>query len=298
MNILVTGSSGFIGQKLVKKITALGHEVKGFDKETGGDITNKTQCEKACQGMDAVYHLAAVLDEKSKILEQVNINGTENILEAAAKARCSQFIYLSTVGIHGNYEGIIDEQSPIMPATRYEKSKAEAEKTVNEFREMIPTTIIRSALVFGPNQYWKKIITMVKKGFPIIGGGKQVWQTIYADDLADALAFVLGKEECIDETFVVAEQEKHTLHELYKEIQAATGTTNEIKTMSKCKATILATLLSFSGKKSIISKEHIQRLTRQRDYNTAKINALGWKAKTKMKQAAEKTVKSLQTNPE
>lgn len=290
MNILITGSTGFVGKKLVKQLKKQGHTVKEFDTSLGQDITNKKQCEQACQKTDAVYHLAAILDEQNKLLEEVNVKGTENILEAAAKARCKQFIFLSTVGIHGNYDGTIDEKTPIMPATKYEKSKAKAEKLVHEFQEMVPATIIRAALVLGPNKYWEKIIKMVKKGFPIIQGGKQVWQTIYIDDLADALVFVLGKEECINETFVIAEQEKHTLLELYKTIQETFGMKAEIKTMPLYKAMALATILKILGKKSIISKEHIQRLVRQREYNTSKIESLGWRPKTTMKEAVKKTL--------
>ena len=294
MNILITGSNGFVGQRLAEKLRQNGHTVNGFDRETGEDITSKTDCEKAGQGNDAIYHLAAVLDEENKALEEVNIRGTENILEAAAKARCKQFIFLSTVGVHGNYNGIIDEQSPITPATRYEKSKAEAEKIVHEFQEMVPTTIIRSALVFGPNLYWEKIIKLVLKGFPIIGGGKQIWQTIYIDDLVDALAFVLGKEDCIHETFLVAEQEKHTLADLYRQIQESKGICLKTKEMPAWQASLIATAYKIAGKKSIVNKAHIERLVRQRDYNTAKLNALGWQAKTTMEEAVEKTAQALE----
>jgi nucleoside-diphosphate-sugar epimerase len=293
MNILVTGSQGFVGKRLAKALKAKGHSVKEFDIALGNEILNRGQCMQACKDIKVVYHLAAVLDEESKLLFEVNANGTENILQAAAKQRCSQFIYLSTVGVNAGVKGIIDEKSNFKPVTKYEKSKAKAEQLVLEFQEMLPITIVRSALVLGPNKYWRKITGLVAKGFPVIGGGKQVWQTIFIEDLVSALLFVLAKRSCLGETFVVAEQEKHSLRQLYEEIQNALGMPAETKTVPVWQAKLLAGLYSILGKKSIVSKAHIQRLTRERSYNTKKINSLGWKAKTGMKDAVRKTVQAL-----
>ncbi len=290
MNILVTGSNGFVGKRLVQALEKKGHYVKEFDTAQGNDLLDKRQCMQACKGIETVFHLAAILDEKSKMLEKVNVKGTENILEAAAKARCSRFIFLSTVGINAGVKGIVNEESELKPITPYEKSKAAAENIVVEFQEMIPITIVRSALVFGPNKYWQSIIKLAGKGFPVIGGGKQIWQTIYIDDLVSALVFVLGKKECVGETFVVAEQDKPTLRQLYAEIRKQLGANKKIKTIPKFVAKTAAIV---KGNKGILTTQHIDRLTRQREYNTSKINALGWKAKIEMKEAVGKTLQEL-----
>jgi len=293
MNILVTGSKGFVGQRLAEELRKNSHRAKEFDAKLGSSILDKEQCMQACKGIDVVYHLAAVLDEDGKNLFAVNVQGTENILEAAAKARCRQFIFLSTAGVNAGCKGIVDENSAFKPITKYEKSKAEAEKIAIEAQEIIPITVIRSALVFGPNEYWKKIIPLIKNNFPIIGNGKQVWQTIFVDDLVSALVFALGKEECLGETFLVAEQEKHSLRELYAEMQKQLGIKAEIKSIPAWLAKILAFFYSLSGKKSIVSLAHIGRLARERNYNTSKINKLGWKAKTPMRIAVKETIEAL-----
>ncbi len=289
MNILVTGSNGFVGKRLVQTLKKKGHMVKEFDTAQGNDLLNKKQCIQACKGKDVIFHLAAILDEKSPLLEKVNVKGTENILESAAKARCSRFIFLSTVGVNAGVKEIVNEKSLLNPITPYEKSKAKAESLVVEFQEMIPITIVRSALVFGPNKYWQSIIKLAGKNFPVIGGGKQIWQTIYVDDLVSALAFVLNKKECIGETFVVAEQDKPTLRELYVEIRKGLNTSGKIKTMPVWIAKIVAVL---KGNKGILTTQHINRLTRTREYDTSKINSLGWKAKIGMKEAVGKTIEA------
>ncbi|MBN2066982.1 MAG: NAD(P)-dependent oxidoreductase [Candidatus Diapherotrites archaeon] len=293
MNILVTGSNGFVGKRLVQALNRQGHNVKEFDLSLGNDITDLGQCKQAVKGIDVVYHLAAVLDEESAQLEKANVKGTENILEAAAKQRCRQLIYLSTVGVHGNCKARVDEKASFAPVTNYEKSKAKAEQIAQEFQEMVPITVLRAALALGPNEYWKQIIKLVKKGFPLIGGGKQVWQTIYIDDLVDALLFVLGKEACFGETFIVAEQEQHSLRELYAEIQRQLGMEVKVKTVPVAMAKLGALLYKLKGRKSIIKAEHIDRLARTRNYNTGKLNALGWKAKTEMQEAVKRTVEGL-----
>ncbi|MFA4855981.1 MAG: NAD-dependent epimerase/dehydratase family protein [archaeon] len=290
MRVLVTGSRGFVGRRLVKALEQKGHSVKEFDIELGNDLLDTAQCTQACNGIDAVFHLAAVLDEKSAQLEKVNVWGTENILNAAARQRCSQFIFLSTVGVNAGCKERASEKSPFAPRTQYEKSKAKAEKIVLESQEMLPITIVRSALVLGPNAYWEGIVKLVKKGFPLIGGGKQEWQTIYVDDLVSALLFVLGKKECIGETFIVAEQDRPTLRQLYEEMQKQLGIKRKIKTMPVWLAKLGALL---NGNKGIVSCEHIDRLARKRSYDTSKINALGWKAKTTMEEAVKKTIEEL-----
>lgn len=294
MNILVTGSRGFVGQKLVKELNAKGYKVSEFDLALGQDILSKEQCVNACKEIDFVFHLAAVLDEKSELLYKVNVNGTENILEACSKAKCKQFIYLSTVGVNAGVKGIVNEESSFKPVTQYEKSKAEAEKLVLEFQEMIPITIIRSALVIGPNKYWKQILKYIGKDKPLVGKGKQVWQTIYIDDLVSALTFVLEKKECMGETFIVAEKEKHSLLELFTEARKDLGLNEKSKHVPVWLANLKAKTDSLRGKKSIAIKEHIERLARERNYNTEKIESLGWKAKVGMKEAVYKTLKELE----
>lgn len=293
MKVLVTGSQGFVGKRLAAALKKKGHEVREFDIALGNNLLDKAQCTQACKGMNAVYHLAAVLDEKADTLLEVNIKGTENILEAAARQRCGQFIFLSTAGVNAGVKGKVSEKSRFTPQTRYEKSKAEAEKLVWNSQEMVPITIIRSALVLGPNRYWEQIVNLVRKGFPIVGNGKQAWQTVFVDDLVDALVFVLGKRECLGETILVAEKERHSLLDLYSAIQYELGINAKIRTMPKWLAKLMALLLRLRGKKSIVTWAHIDRLARERLYDTRKIESLGWKPRTGMKEAVRKTVEGL-----
>jgi len=192
---LVSGSNGFLGKYLCKALVQEGFEVIGYDRNDGKDITDFETLKKSLDGIDYVFHLAAELDEKGKDLKKINVDGTKNILEASAKQRVKKFIFLSTTGVLGNFRGCADEGFAYNPATPYEKSKAEAEKLVLAYQEAVPVVIVRPAMVLGPNSYWKEIIAMIEKRYPILGDGKNSFQTVYIKNLVEALMIVFKRGE-------------------------------------------------------------------------------------------------------
>lgn len=277
--VLVTGSSGFLGKALVRELKKRTFEVKEFDLDKGMDLLNYSDCKKAVRGCYAIVHCAAILDENSPMLYKVNVDGTENIIKAASEEKVERFLFISTAGVHGTQKGKINEESPLNPQTKYEKSKALAEQKVEEFQELIHVTIIRPAIILGPNEYWKKIFRIIKKGFPLIGSGKNKWQTVYIDDLVDAIAFCLENEGTADEKYIVAEEKALTLEELCLEIKGALGLERKIKKIPVWLGKLLAYLYIITFRKTIITPQHIERLVRNREYSIEKIKSAGWKPK-------------------
>jgi len=293
MRILVTGSGGFIGKRLAAELRKKGHSVEEFDLDNGLDLLKEADCKKAVKGMDAVVHLAAVLDESSPLLWKVNVEGTENMVKAAAEAKVDRFIHLSTVGVHGRQQGIVMESTPFNPVTNYEKSKAEAEGKVQEFQEMIHITILRPAIVLGPNEYWQKIIGLMERDFPLIGNGKNKWQTVYVQDLVGAIVFCAEKEKTKDETFIVAEEKALSLEQVCVELKKALGLEPRVKKIPYWIGKILAYFyITFLGK-SIVSPAHLERLRRNREYSIAKIKKFGWHPKWDAKRGIAETVEAL-----
>ena len=292
MKILVTGSSGFIGKKLAEKLRGK-HSVKEFDLDKGFDLLKKKDCERAVKGVDAVIHLAAVLDENSPLLHKVNAGGTENMVSAAAKAKVERFIHLSTVGVYGNVEGKAREETEFAPVTEYEKSKAEAEGIVEEHQEMIHITIIRPAIVLGANQYWKKIFGLMEKNFPLIGNGKNKWQTIYVDDLVDAIAFCLENGKTRGEDFIAAEEKALTLEQFCVEIKKALGIKPGVRKIPFWLGKMLARVYITFSRNSIVQPSYLKRLNRNRNYSIEKIKGYGWKPKFDAKTGIKKTAEAL-----
>lgn len=291
--ILVTGSEGFVGKRLVDALQKNGYEVVEFDSRRGQDILNYEHCKKASQGCDAVIHCAAILDESSPMLWKVNVEGTENILKASSENKVERFIHLSSAGVHGKQKGIVTEESPFNPETEYEKTKMHAELRVQEFQELIHTTILRPAILLGPNEYWRKIFGLIRKNFPLIGSGKNKWQILYIDDLIDAILFCLANEETKDETFIVAEEKAITLEELCIEIKKALGMEPKLRKIPLWLAKPFAYLYIIFARKSLITPAHLERLARNREYSIEKIKSFGWKPKWDAKKAIRATAKAL-----
>ena len=302
MRVLVTGSRGMVGKELCARLKERNIEVREFDLALKQDLLNKKDCEEAVKGIHVIAHLAALLDESAgkQKLFTVNVQGTKNLLEAAVEARVPRFVFLSTVGVMGNAQGKANEETPLAPVTAYEQSKAEAEKLVLSFQETIAVTVLRSALVLGPNAYWKSIFKLIEKGFPIIGNGANRWQTIYYKDLVSAIVFALSREQTENETFIVAADEAPTLKELAELIAAELEVGGKIKTVpiwfGKTIAFFCGMLFALMGKKFFFSSAHIERLLRNREYNLTKMRAYGWQSKTPLQIAVKQTIEENKKN--
>jgi UDP-glucose 4-epimerase len=286
--VLVSGSTGFVGRALCAALSARGYTVLPYSTKEGKDITNFEEVKRQMKDADYVFHLAAELDEKSSNLHAVNVSGTRNMLEAAAKQKVRKFVFLSTTGVLGSFSGCADESFPYNPVTPYEKSKAEAEKLVLAYQEATPVVVLRSALVLGPNKYWKQIVRLVEKGFPVIGSGKNCFQTIYVKNLADALMVCLEKGE-LGETYNAVDSARPTLNELYGRIAEELGISAKPKHLPKIIATLLAPFIG----KGIVTKEHIGRLCRNRCYGNSKLKAIGWRERYGLKEAVRETVSAV-----
>ena len=228
-----------------------------------------------------------------KTLFDINVGGTLSILEACKEEKIKRLIYLSTVGVMGDIEGQADEKYPYNPETNYEKSKAMAERAVLEYykRYKLPVIIIRSALVYGPNQYTLKILQKAKDVFPIIGSGKNKFHLIYIKNLITALlkAMKNGKDGSI---YIVADDDVHTYEEYYRIIREELGINEEPKNIPVWFADLIAFFYRIVGKKSIVSKEHINRLTRTRWYKINKAKRyLKYKPKYELRKGIKATIK-------
>ena len=259
------------------------------------DITKPEEVKELIKDDYYIYHLAAIIDEtipKKKMFD-VNVDGTLNILQACKEKKINRLVYLSTTGVMGETEEKSDENSPYDPETNYEKSKALAENHVREYykRYKIPVIIIRSALVYGPNNYWLKIVKKAQKSFPILGSGQNKIHFIYVKNLMKALlkARTKGKD---GEIYLVADENPTTYEEFYKILREELGVEKEPSKIPIFIAKMIAFFYKIFGKKSIVSKEHIERLTRNRNYDIKKARKeLTYKPKYNLRKGIKETIK-------
>lgn len=187
--ILITGATGHIGNVLVKKLYNSGEKIrifvlpeedlsifKGMDLEVFyGDIRDYNAVNKACKGINKVFHLAAVislLPLKNKFVYSVNIGGVENIIKAVKENHVQKLLYVSSVHAFSEIEkgATIDENTPIDPKKTtgaYGKSKAIATLKVLDAvkKNEINATAVFPTGIIGPYDYKNSEITKVFKDY-------------------------------------------------------------------------------------------------------------------------------------
>ncbi len=235
--VLVTGANGFIGQHLCRRLLDSGYSVRGLKHEKStlyfisendiefidGDLKDEKLLQKIVDGVDIVYHLAAIprndISKTWEDFEEVNVKGTELLLKAAEKAKVKRFVFTSTVeaaGFSMSFKPRKEDDSP-NPGNNYGKSKLEAEKVLLNNNWKMEVTVARLPMIYGPGTFLivPKLFGMVKKGFyPFIGNGKTLMEFCYVGNAVEALS-LLGKEKNVNkELFYISDERSYSIKEV------------------------------------------------------------------------------------
>ncbi len=237
--ILVTGGAGFVGTHAVPKLLEKGYQITVLDNlSTGkkenltqafahpnfnfvrGDIRDAATADEACRDADAVVHLAAQIDVAASVADpattnDINVNGTLTMLQAAAKAGVHRFILASSTAVYGDAAHLpVKEETPLKPISPYAASKAAAEAYCNAFAGSfgIETAALRFFNIYGPkneNSPYSGVITkfmrQARKGevLTVEGDGEQNRDFIHITDIAKALVLAVEAKNLRCETFNV-----------------------------------------------------------------------------------------------
>jgi len=217
MKALVTGGAGFIGSHVVDKLRDKGLEVRVFDMVLPtfrkdiefyhGSILDLEALRMALNGVDVVYHLAAIADVKDVYndpyyAESINVRGTINVLEAVRRSvHVKRVIYGSTTWVYSEVaQASIDETVPLQPPTHlYTATKIASEYYCQSYSKLydLSVTILRYGIPYGPRARDGAVIPIfVKKalqGQPltIAGDGSQFRKFVYVEDLAEGNVLAL-----------------------------------------------------------------------------------------------------------
>ena len=236
MDIFITGASGFVGGAALKRLSQQ-HNVRAMSRSIESDkkIMSNNGAPIRCQlgsvdsadleGCDVVIHCAAYIGPwgARELYWQTNVEGTQQLLEAAKKAGVKRFIHIGTEAgcFHGQAMRGIDETYPLSNKSPYfySQTKAEAERRVlaaNDSDNQFETISLRPRFIWGPGDQsiLPGLIAAVKQNkFLWIGGGKPVTSSTYIDNLTDAVELALDKGEGGEAYFIVDEQD-HSFREL------------------------------------------------------------------------------------
>lgn len=207
MTVLVTGSSGFLGGALARMLLDAGEPVRGLDltpsddpriEAVVGDLRDVRLIEQACQGIDVVFHVASLVSQelgKPRALFDINVTGTQNLVEAASRAGVPRFVFTSSIDVVFDGHSIAggDEQLPYAEhfLDYYGETKALAERLVlsaNGLRRMA-TCSLRPAGIYGPGdrQRFLPVVRAIRAGqYKRIGDGRARFNHVYVDNVAYA----------------------------------------------------------------------------------------------------------------
>jgi len=221
LRVLVTGGAGFIGSHLVRRLVKDGHSVCVLDNlVTGfrhnleelegqidfieGDICDTDTCAEAVEGVEVVYHVAALPSVPRSMADPVgthntNVNGTLNLLEAARRGSVKRFVYSSSSSAYGDTPSLpkVESMEPL-PRSPYAAAKLSGELYSLAYARagLIEAVALRYFNVFGPRQdpngpyaaVVPLIFRAVLTGAPmtIYGDGLQTRDFTYVDNVVDA----------------------------------------------------------------------------------------------------------------
>lgn len=253
MAVLVTGATGFIGTKLVDKLTGRGDEVTVLVhtgqiqnpkvKVVTGDLTYP-DFDFIDDQYDVVYHLAAAWpgEKDKKLQRKVNYDGAVNLF-SKIKDKTKFFVYVSGLGAFGDTkESTIDENTSPNPNTDYAKLRLEAQKYLEDNCKQngIPFTVAYLGDVYGNGGWFKSMmIERLKKGsFKIPGSGKYYRSFVHVDDVVSALISIAEKNQT-NQSFVVSDSNPVTFSEFVSFVCSKLG----VKTPGTVPAFLAKTML-------------------------------------------------------
>ncbi len=282
---LVTGGAGFIGSHITETLLKKGHSVRVLDNFSSGkeenlkfthnltpntydlirgDIRDKDTCLKACEGVDFVMHQAALRSVPKSMLNpkdynEVNIQGTLNMLEASREAKVKSFVFASSSSIYGEAKKFPEKELDIPKLiSPYALSKLAGEYYCKIFAVNygLNTVSLRYFNVFGPRQSLDdeyavvipKFITCLLKDEqpPIYGTGKQSRDFTYIANVVEANILAATKNAVGGDVFNVASGKDYSVLDLVKILNKILGKDIKPKLLPKRPGDVFRTAASLT----------------------------------------------------
>ena len=294
---LITGATGFIGQRVIKAINGnikILSRKKQLNYET---IVCNLQSEflpkSALNGVDTVFHLAGISHDArdaNKIKDlyyKVNVSATVQLANLAIESGVKRFVFVSSVkaGGHPTFGVCASEKDQGAPEGVYGKTKREAElKLLKIGKESnMHVSIIRPSLVYGPDVKGnlKSMLLGVKKGwFPPLPETGNRRSMIHVDDLVRAILLIAEDKRANGEIFIATDGTPYSSREIYNSMCGVAG-------KSIPKWSVPKFLFDMASLISPRIKYKLNKLLGGECYSSAKLESLGFKAKKTLKDMNE-----------
>lgn len=246
---VVTGASGWLGKNLVRALADSRSRVRClvYRRDEGpllevvgpavevvtGDVRDPAALDRLFDGIGtaSLFHAAAVIHPQRSTREffDVNVGGTELVLDQARRAGVTRFVHLSSnspFGANPTPDGRFTEDSPYHPYMGYGQSKLEAEQLVERSHERgdVPTVIVRAPWFYGPFQpdrqtRWFRAIRGGR--FPMLGDGRMRRSMVYTGNLVQGLLRAEVSTAAPGRAYWVADAEPYEMREVIATVRAA-----------------------------------------------------------------------------
>jgi nucleoside-diphosphate-sugar epimerase len=231
MRLAITGVTSGVGMRLAEMALAEGHAVAGLVRDPAradarrladqgvrlvhGDLDAAAALEDLGRGADAFIHAAAHVGDRGTLaeFEHVNVTGTGNVLEAAAKTGVKRFVHLSSVAVYGRpSHGRVTEEWPTPRFGKpYEDTKTDAERLA--FRRGaelgLEVTAVRPPIIYGPydrNFLPRAMEALRARRFLLIDGGRAPLNVVWVDHVVDVLLRAAAHPGAVGQAFNVMDE--------------------------------------------------------------------------------------------
>jgi nucleoside-diphosphate-sugar epimerase len=193
-----------------------------------GDIRDADAVRRAADGVDVIYHIAAIYRQaglRDEEYRAVNATAVRTIIEAAKAGGATRVVHCSTVGVHGDVERPpADEDAPLRPGDIYQQTKLEGEEIARAASAQtgVEVVIARPTGIYGPGdrRLLKLFRGVARRRFVILGGGEIFYHLTYIDDLVEGLRLCATVPAAAGRTYILAGPEVTTLNRLTEIIAA------------------------------------------------------------------------------
>ncbi|RRR69515.1 MAG: NAD-dependent epimerase/dehydratase family protein [Candidatus Viridilinea halotolerans] len=261
--VLITGGAGFLGINLVRYLLERGYAVRSLDIAPfdypeqkridvhTGDIRNQGTVLRAMEGVDFVVHTAAALPLYTPAdIFSTDIDGTRNVLQAAAAHNVSRFIHISTTAVYGipDHHPLL-ETDPVDGVGPYGEAKVKAEELCLSYRAKgMCVPIIRPKSFIGPERLgiFAMLYDWAKDGknFPLPGNGKNRYQLLDVEDLCEAIYLSMTLDaHLVNDTFNIGAKEFTTIKEDFQAVLTEAGFGKRIISFPAAPATAILVLM-------------------------------------------------------
>jgi nucleoside-diphosphate-sugar epimerase len=261
--VLITGGAGFLGINLVRYLLERGYAVRSLDiapfdypeqkriEVHNGDIRDQGTVLRAMEGVDFVIHTAAALPlYKPADIFSTDIDGTRNVLQAAAAHAVARFIHISTTAVYGipDHHPLL-ETDPVDGVGPYGEAKVKAEEICLAYRAKgMCVPIIRPKSFIGPERLgiFAMLYDWAKDGknFPLPGNGKNRYQLLDVEDLCEAIYRCMTLDAAlVNDTFNIGAKEFTTIKEDFQSVLDTAGFGKKIISFPAAPATAALILM-------------------------------------------------------